>query len=48
METSLTCSFCHKSQKEVAKMVKGPDGVTICNECVEVIVDMLEDEGLRK
>jgi ATP-dependent Clp protease ATP-binding subunit ClpX len=45
---TLTCSFCHKSCKSVKKMVQGPDRVAICNECVEVIVDMFEEEGIRK
>jgi ATP-dependent Clp protease ATP-binding subunit ClpX len=43
---TLTCSFCGKSCKAVKKMVQGPDGVAICNECVEVIVDIFEDEGI--
>jgi hypothetical protein len=30
-----SCSFCEKTNKEVAKMVAGP-GVFICNECVEL------------
>ena len=47
-EALLSCSFCGKSRKQVKKMVQGPDGVAICNECVEVIVDMLEEEGLRE
>jgi ATP-dependent Clp protease ATP-binding subunit ClpX len=47
-EPLLSCSFCGREQKQVAKMTLGPDGVAICNECVEVIVDILEEEGLRK
>ena len=30
---ALTCSFCNKSQSEIAKLVAGP-GVYICNECI--------------
>lgn len=29
------CSFCSKSQKEVFKMIQGPDGVNICSECID-------------
>nr|CEL22348.1 ATP-dependent Clp protease ATP-binding subunit ClpX [Kibdelosporangium sp. MJ126-NF4]CTQ89203.1 ATP-dependent Clp protease ATP-binding subunit ClpX [Kibdelosporangium sp. MJ126-NF4] len=32
-KTKLACSFCGKSQDEVAKLVAGP-GVTICDGCV--------------
>lgn len=35
------CNFCGKSQKEVKQLtVNGRKGVAICNECVDVIVDM--------
>jgi ATP-dependent Clp protease ATP-binding subunit ClpX len=44
----LSCSFCGKEQKQVKKLVAGPDRVAICNECVEVIVDIYEEEGIRK
>lgn len=33
---------------EEVRGLKGPDRVAICNECVEVIVDMFEEEGIRK
>ncbi|MEL6647964.1 MAG: ClpX C4-type zinc finger protein [Pseudomonadota bacterium] len=29
------CSFCGKSDREVAKLAAGPGGLYICNECVE-------------
>ena len=31
----INCSFCGKSDKEVAKLAAGPGGLHICNECVE-------------
>lgn len=31
---ALHCSFCLKSQHEVAKMIAGPGGIFICDECV--------------
>jgi ATP-dependent Clp protease ATP-binding subunit ClpX len=37
------CSFCHKSQNQVAKLIEG-DGVYICNECVELCLSILDDE----
>ncbi len=33
---ALACSFCGKSQKQVSKLIAGPD-VYICNECVEKV-----------
>ncbi len=45
-EALLSCSFCRKDQKQVKKLVAGREGVTICNECVELIVEMFEDEGV--
>jgi hypothetical protein len=40
----LICSFCGKNQNQVTSMTQGPKRVAICNECVEVIVDMTEDK----
>src|SRR5689334_8329826 len=42
----LYCSFCGKSQHEVTKLVAGP-AVCICNECVDICVDVT-DEQLRR
>ena len=42
-EQSYLCSFCGKSQEEVAKLVAGP-GVYICNECVSRCGDILKQE----
>jgi len=35
-----SCSFCHKSQNQVAKLIEG-DGVYICNECVELCLSII-------
>jgi ATP-dependent Clp protease ATP-binding subunit ClpX len=44
----LRCSFCNKSQKEVQKLIAGPN-VFICDECVGIGVDILaEDELLSR
>ncbi len=34
--SSLHCSFCGKSDHEIAKLAAGPGGLYICNECVDV------------
>lgn len=39
----LKCSFCGKSQKQVVKLIAGP-GVYICNECIELCNEIIEEE----
>lgn len=39
----LKCSFCGKSQKQVKKLIAGP-GVYICDECIELCNEILEEE----
>jgi ClpX C4-type zinc finger protein len=39
----LFCSFCGKSQKEVRRMVAGPQ-VQICNECISLLKDIVAEE----
>ncbi|MGC5615916.1 ATP-dependent Clp protease ATP-binding subunit ClpX [Georgenia sp. Z1491] len=39
----LTCSFCGKSQKQVKKLIGGP-GVYICDECVELCNEIIDEE----
>ncbi|MCS6960541.1 MAG: ATP-dependent protease ATP-binding subunit ClpX [Pseudanabaenaceae cyanobacterium SKYGB_i_bin29] len=42
-DTHLKCSFCGKSQEQVRKLIAGP-GVYICDECVELCNEILEEE----
>lgn len=44
---SLKCSFCGKSQKQVIKLIAGP-GVYICDECIELCVEIIEEEKVEK
>lgn len=39
------CSFCRRSEHEVGQIVSGPDGISICNECVEQCLAIL---GLKE
>ena len=39
----LKCSFCGKTQKQVKKLIAGP-GVYICDECIDLCNEILEDE----
>jgi hypothetical protein len=41
---TLFCSFCGKSQHEVKKLIAGPS-VYICDECVDLCVDIIREEG---
>ena len=42
-EENLKCSFCGKDQDEVKKLVAG-SGVYICNECIELCSEIVEEE----
>jgi ATP-dependent Clp protease ATP-binding subunit ClpX len=38
------CSFCQKGGTEAGRLIAGPDDVFICDECVELCVEILEEE----
>ena len=40
-EDQLHCSFCGKSRDQVRKLVQGPNGVYICDECVAACADII-------
>ncbi len=40
----IRCSFCNKRQEQVKKLIAGPAGVYICDECVEICSDIIEEE----
>ncbi|WP_330617695.1 ATP-dependent Clp protease ATP-binding subunit ClpX [Pseudobutyrivibrio sp.] len=48
-DDKIRCSFCGKTQNQVRKLIAGPNGAFICDECVdicqEIIVEELEDFG---
>lgn len=43
-DNSIRCSFCNKTQGQVRKLIAGPAGVYICDECVDICTDILEEE----
>ena len=43
-EEKVRCSFCNKTQDQVRKMIAGPGGVYICDECVDICADIIEEE----
>jgi len=40
----IRCSFCNKTQDQVKKLIAGPGGVYICDECIEICADIIEEE----
>lgn len=38
------CSFCGKSQDMVRKLIAGPNGVFICDECIDICTEIIEDD----
>ena len=44
MEDRVKCSFCGKSQEQARKLIAGPNGVYICDQCIEICGEILEEE----
>jgi ATP-dependent Clp protease ATP-binding subunit ClpX len=42
------CSFCHRTTDEVERLISGPEEVYICDECVALCVEILEEEKQRE
>jgi len=42
------CSFCKRGQDEVRRLISGPDGVFICDECVELCREILQEDSGRE
>ncbi|MDO5136254.1 MAG: ATP-dependent Clp protease ATP-binding subunit ClpX [Eubacteriales bacterium] len=43
-EGKIRCSFCHKSEDQVRKLIAGPGGAYICDECVGICAEIMEEE----
>ncbi|MBR6637933.1 MAG: ATP-dependent Clp protease ATP-binding subunit ClpX [Lachnospiraceae bacterium] len=43
-DRKLRCSFCGKTQDQVRKLIAGPNGAYICDECVDVCAEIIEEE----
>ena len=43
----IRCSFCGKTEDQVRKLIAGPDGSYICDECVEICSEIIEEEVSR-
>lgn len=42
----IACSFCGKPQEQVSRLIAGPNGVYICDQCVALCNEILTDEGI--
>jgi len=43
-ESRVRCSFCGKSEDQVRKLIAGPDGAFICDECIEICAEIIDEE----
>ena len=43
-DDQIRCSFCNKPQSQVRKLIAGPSGVYICDECIDVCAEIMEEE----
>jgi len=44
VRTTYRCSFCSKSQDQVQRLIAGPGGVYICDECIDLCREIIEEE----
>ena len=44
IDDRIRCSFCGKTDLQVRKMIAGPEGAYICDECVDVCAEIIEEE----
>ncbi len=47
-EGKVRCSFCGKPQEQVRKLIAGPNGAYICDECVDICSEIIEEEFARE
>ena len=43
IDENIYCSFCGKPENQARKMISGPNGVYICDECIEICAEMVEE-----
>lgn len=48
IDDRLRCSFCNKTQNQVKKLIAGPNGAYICDECVGICSEILDEEFLTE
>ena len=40
----IKCSFCGRTEDQVRKLIAGPDGAYICDECIQICAEILDEE----
>ena len=43
----IRCSFCGKAQEQVNRLISGPNGAFICDECIDICAEILEEEAME-
>ena len=43
-DDKIRCSFCGKTQNQVRKLIAGPNGAYICDECVDICGEIIDEE----
>ena len=43
-DDDIRCSFCGKSQNQVRKLIAGPNGAYICDECIDICNEIIDEE----
>ena len=46
-EEFTNCSFCNKTRKDVTKLIVGAQKTSICNECVKLCVEILDEDNVK-
>ena len=44
MDDKIRCSFCGKAQSQARKLIAGPGGAYICDECVDICAEIIDEE----
>ena len=47
-DSKVRCSFCGKPQEQVRKLIAGPNGAFICDECVDICSEIIEEEFAKE
>ncbi|MGI6117174.1 MAG: ATP-dependent Clp protease ATP-binding subunit ClpX [Bilifractor sp.] len=45
-DTKIRCSFCGKTEDQVRKLIAGPGGAYICDECIDICQEIIDEEFL--
>ncbi len=43
-DNKIKCSFCGRTEDQVRKLIAGPDGAFICDECIQICAEILDEE----